>query len=124
MNSSTQDSVPDQLATLVGGRNRDPFAVLGPHPDDTGHLVVRAFYPAAHAIDLRIVATGELRPMTKRDAAGVFEVAVDDPYCKGGEAPDYRLRISLPGDQVSEVDDPYRYGRVLSDFDLHLLCEG
>src|SRR5439155_1095292 len=25
---------------------------------------------------------------------------------------------------VSEIDDPYRYGRVLTDFDLHLLGEG
>jgi 1,4-alpha-glucan branching enzyme len=124
MNSSTQDSVPDQLATLVAGRNRDPFAVLGPHPDDAGHLVVRAFYPAARAIDLRIVATGELRPMTKRDPAGIYETSVDDPRGKAGEAPDYRLRISLPGDQAIEIDDPYRYGRVLTDFDLHLLCEG
>jgi len=40
------------------------------------------------------------------------------------EYPDYRLRISYPGDHVLEIDDPYRYGRVLSDYDLHLLGEG
>ena len=38
--------------------------------------------------------------------------------------PDYRLRITYPGDHVVEIDDPYRYGRVLTDFDLHLLGEG
>jgi len=36
----------------------------------------------------------------------------------------YRLRITFPGDHVIEVDDPYRYGRVLTDFDLHLFGEG
>ena len=40
------------------------------------------------------------------------------------DVPDYRLRITYPGDHVVEVDDPYRYGRVLTDFDLHLLGEG
>ena len=38
--------------------------------------------------------------------------------------PDYRLRITYAGDHVLDVDDPYRYGRVLTDFDLHLLSEG
>ena len=35
--------------------------------------------------------------------------------------PDYRLRVTFAGDHVVEIDDPYRYGRVLTDFDLHLL---
>ncbi len=101
------------LAALVGGVSRDPFAVLGPHGD-----VVRAFQPAARSIDLRLVSTGELLPMTKRDAAGIFEVRLQD------SVPDYRLRITFPADHIVEIDDPYRYGRVLTDFDLHLLGEG
>ena len=36
----------------------------------------------------------------------------------------YRLRVTYPGGHVVEFDDPYRYGRVLTDFDLHLLGEG
>jgi hypothetical protein len=36
------------LAALVGGFNRDPFAVLGPHGD-----LVRVFQPSARAIELR-----------------------------------------------------------------------
>ena len=40
------------------------------------------------------------------------------------DVPDYRLRITFPGDHVVEIDDPYRYGRVLTDFDLHLFGEG
>src|SRR5439155_21495117 len=106
------------LAALAAGQNRDPFAVLGPHPDESGRgAVVRAFQPAAVAIDLHRKATGELRPMTRRDPAGLFEIHVAD-------ATDYRLRITYPGGHQVEADDPYRYGRVLTDFDLHLLAEG
>src|SRR5437588_5676349 len=55
--------------------------------------------------------------MTKRDPAGLYEGRVDG-------RPDYRLRITFRDGHVSEIDDPYRYGRVLTDFDLHLLGEG
>ena len=51
----------------------DPFAILGPHADRRG-TIVRAYHPAVRAIDLRLMATGELRSMTKRDAGGLYEV--------------------------------------------------
>src|SRR5438445_13718442 len=59
--------------------------------------------------------------MTRCDPAGLYELRLTDAP---DETPDYRLRITFAGDQVTEVDDPYRYGRVLSDFDLHLFSEG
>ena len=103
------------LAALAAGRNGDPFAVLGPHADERGGgSVVRAFQPAALAIDLRAGAAGEFRPMTRRDPAGLFDIRLAD-------ATDYRFRITYPGGHLVEVDDPYRYGRVLTDVDLHLL---
>src|SRR5438093_5584177 len=113
------DSALDTALTLLtAGRNRDPFAVLGPHRDSSGtSLVVRAFHPAARSVELRL-ALGELRPMARCHPDGIYEATV------GLEAYDYRLRITYPGDHIVEIDDPYRYGRVLSDFDLHLLSEG
>ena len=81
------------IAALAGGVHRDPFSVLGPHAED-GTPVVRAFYPAAQRVELRLVATGALLPMARRDPAGLYEVRVDDPR------PDYRLRITYPGDHV------------------------
>jgi 1,4-alpha-glucan branching enzyme len=95
--------------------------VLGPHPTPGG-IVIRALQPAARSIDLRLTATGVLLPMRRVDegdrAAGVFEIRLP------GEVPDYRLRIAFANGQTAEIDDPYRYGRVLTDFDLHLLGEG
>jgi 1,4-alpha-glucan branching enzyme len=110
------------LAALAAGRNRDPFAVLGPHLEDGG-IVIRAFHPAARLIEVRLVATGELRPMTRRGSAGAFEIRLQPQGTEIG-VPDYRLRFTFPGDHVVEVDDPYRYGRVLTDFDIYLLGEG
>jgi 1,4-alpha-glucan branching enzyme len=99
----------------VAGLDRDPFAYLGPHPAATGGFVVRAIHPAARSVQIRLPGD-RVVPMTSA-SAGVFEAHVDD-------ASDYRLRILYHAGHVLEVDDPYRYGRVLTDFDLHLLSEG
>ena len=58
-----------------------------------------------------------MRPSLEME--GLFEVTL-----KAGEIPDYRLRLSFAGGQALEIDDPYRYGRVLTDFDVHLFGEG
>jgi 1,4-alpha-glucan branching enzyme len=108
------------VAALIGGYNKDPFAVLGPHDEDRD-IVVRAFQPAARQIELRLLPSRELVPMEKRDPSGLFEVRIP---AQGDEMPDYRLRITYPGDHAAEIDDPYRYGRVLTDFDLYLFGEG
>jgi 1,4-alpha-glucan branching enzyme len=56
--------------------------------------------------------------MEKRHAHGFF-VAHCDP-----EPRDYRLRLRLWNGDVQVVDDPYRFGPLLSDFDLYLHGEG
>ncbi len=43
------------LTALANGQNRDPFAVLGPHPDADGRgLVIRTFQPAARGVEVRL----------------------------------------------------------------------
>ena len=101
----------------------DPFAVLGPHAEGRS-TIVRALHPSAQAIDLRLMATGELRPMKKVDASGLHEIRLEASEAGDGFAPDYRLRFMFPDGHAVEIDDPYRYGRVLTDFDLHLFGEG
>ena len=105
---------------VAPGRHEDPFGTLGPHLDEaTGGIVLRALQPAARTIDVRLMATGDLRPMRRRDRNGLFELALP-----GDHIPDYRLRITYTSGQVIEIDDPYRYGRILTEFDLHLFGEG
>jgi len=113
------------MAALVGGTNSDPFSLLGPQVDEDGTPVVRTFQPAARSVELRLVSTGALVRMARRHSGGVYEVRLKpDATGAPAERPDYRLRITFAPDHILEIDDPYRYGRVLTDFDLHLLAEG
>jgi 1,4-alpha-glucan branching enzyme len=100
---------------IVEGRHGNPFHYLGPHEED-GRAVVRTFLPDASEVE----AVGEFGNSTKLKRiheAGLF----------AGPAPkragQYRLRARF-GDNVIELDDPYRFSPVLSDYDLYLLGEG
>ena len=100
---------------------RDPFSFLGPHSEPGGRVVVRAFHPAATSVEVR-TAGGDLVPMS-RSADGLYEARIPGEVGSTA-ASDYRLIVAYPGGQVVEIDDPYRFGRVLTDFDLHLFSEG
>ncbi|MEQ1910597.1 MAG: 1,4-alpha-glucan branching enzyme, partial [Vicinamibacterales bacterium] len=108
-----------ELAALVGGQQRDPFSLLGPHPTSAGAIVIRAIRPDADRIAVRLVGDGSLVPMRRLSPDGLFEVSIS-----GTEIPDYRLEITLHGGHLFQIDDPYRYGRVLTEYDLYLLGEG
>ena len=118
--------VGSALDALVMGHNGDPFAVLGPHRRQHGGLsqwTVRVFQPAVGSVDVRVHPDGEWAPMARRPEPGVFEATVG-PAGSGEGPPDYRLRIAFQGGHTLEIDDPYRYGPVLTGFDLHLFAEG
>jgi 1,4-alpha-glucan branching enzyme len=124
MPQSDTTTLQQALTELTEARNRDPFAVLGPHPAESGRgIVVRTYQPSAAAVMIHLAADHGPRQMTKRDPAGVFEIEVpgDGPHAA---ALDYRLRVTASDGRVTEIDDPYRYGRVLTDYDIHLLAEG
>src|SRR5262249_10428241 len=70
---SARSPLDAAIAALVGGYNRDPFSLLGPHVDD-GSPVVRTFQPAAQSVELRLVRTGALVRMARRHSAGIYEV--------------------------------------------------
>src|SRR4051812_43421182 len=117
---SQETSVDTALNALAAGQNRDPFAVLGPHreADDDGavRIVIRTIQPAARAVEVLLVAAGrsvaQTVDMTRRNGV-IFEATV---AASGSELPDYRFRVTHAGGHVVEIDDPYRYGRVLTDF--------
>jgi 1,4-alpha-glucan branching enzyme len=112
---STADRILDAVA---GGRHPDPFAVLGPHVVARG-VCIRAVLP--HAEEIFVVRRdADAVAMRRRHPAGVFEAILEGLR----EIPDYRLRVVYPGGYGTEIDDPYRYGRVIGDFDLYLFGEG
>jgi 1,4-alpha-glucan branching enzyme len=94
----------------------DPFAVLGPHKTPQG-WVVRAFLPAAARVQVVGRPDGQVLGTLDRGATdGLFEGLVDD-------FKPYRLRISWTN-SVQESEDPYSFGLLLGDMDLHLFNEG
>jgi 1,4-alpha-glucan branching enzyme len=106
------------LEALAAARHADPFAVLGPHLKN-GRLTIRACLPAAESVE--VVRDGEAPvPMKRMHPAGIYESNTAEVR----EIPGYRLRVTYPGGRTADVDDPYRYGRVISDFDLYLFGEG
>src|SRR3989441_2625063 len=113
----------DALDAVAQGMSDDPFAFLGRHPttsDGRKALVIRTMRPAASSVEL-VAFDGRTIQMIRRHRDGLFEAVVPfdaDPY-----GFDYRFRIT-EGGFTHEADDPYKFGQVLSDFDLHLLNEG
>lgn len=108
-------------AALTGAATADPFAVLGPHRDPVhGKAVLRAWLPGAQAVQARLADGSAVDYVEAADGFFVAELA-------GGELPGgpdaYRLRITWP-QGVQETADPYAFGPLLGELDLHLLREG
>ena len=104
---------------LAGARHPDPFSVLGPHLEGDA-LVIRTYQPSAERVD--VVRPGRATAATPmvRHQTGVFEATFPGEK----EIFDYRLRIAYPGGFVAEIDDPYRYGRVITEYDVYLFSQG
>ena len=118
-------SLPGEtIDALVVGRNRDPFAVLGPHVEPRAGrpvLVIRAFRPGmAQAWIVPRLEGMAPAAMSQIHPAGLFEAAFP-----GYEVPfPYRVRWADPSGGEFEAEDPYRFPSALGDMDLHLLGEG
>jgi 1,4-alpha-glucan branching enzyme len=107
---------PASVQALVEGRHGDPFGILGEHPADGGGII-RVFMPGALSVEVLARETG--RPLTRLQlvhAGGLFAGRLDQPAA-------YRLRIHWP-DAVQEREDPYSFGPLLGDLDLHLIAQG
>ena len=113
----------DPVAIAVAeGTSDDPFAVLGRHVTILNRrpaVVIRTIQPAASSVEL--VTPDGVREMRRR-RDGLFEVTV---ALGGKEAHDFEYRFRVrEGDTTRDVLDPYQFGQVLADFDLHLMSEG
>lgn len=111
------------LATeLQNARLEDPFANLGLHGLDDGGFELRSYQPGAVAVEA-LNRNGDL--LCKLEPAGrdghlfVGRLAQRQPYL---------LRIHWKqGDGttgIQETEDPYSFGPILNDVDLHLFAEG
>jgi 1,4-alpha-glucan branching enzyme len=109
-----------EIEVLVNGRHGDAFRVLGPHLLEPSAVSerweVRAFLPHAQAASV-IIGSHE-HAMRRKHNGGVFETRL------AGEPEAYRLRLTRWDGTVEDIEDPYRFPPLLSDFEIHLHGEG
>src|SRR6188508_288921 len=116
--------LPSDLDSLIRGQHGDPFRLLGAHVAPDGGVVVRALRPGARGVTLLLRHPDDARvPMTRLHPDGLFEARVDGLSSLDGGI-DYRFEIESGDGAAIVVDDPYRFGRIISDYDLHLFGEG
>lgn len=111
----------EDIKLIVDGMHGDPFSVLGGHivsEDDQKRFEIRAFLPEAGEAWVVNELTEESHIMENVHKKGFYSIAL------AGEAFPYRIGIKTPEGEISEKPDPYSFGQVLTDFDLHLIGEG
>lgn len=108
-------SLTPEAYAIIEGRHSDPFRYLGPHVEN-GSSVVRVFLPDAEGVAV-IDEEGHESDLQRIHDAGLFE----GRFRNGSRH--YRLRARY-GERQVEIEDPYRFPPILSDFDLYLLGEG
>ncbi len=120
------------MEAIVGGYHGDPFRVLGPHSVSTGKgggtaWTVVTFQPQAASVELLPGNSSGAATASKSPAAQPMERAHPHGIFvhKGTAAPgNYRFRITDYSGHSAEVEDPYRFPPLMSDFDIHLHGEG
>ncbi len=109
-----------EIDAIAGGYHGDPFRILGPHPlkrrNAPPSWEVRAFLPQAS--EAGVLIDSATIPMQRRHADGLFVAEI------AGQPRSYRLWIKRPDGSVASFEDPYRFPRLLTEFELHLHSEG
>ncbi len=107
---------PSEAAALAEARVANPFALLGPHRYGRD-VIVRAYLPGAENVEA-IDTDGELLArLQPGQVGGLFGGTLKRDTR-------YLLRIHWPGGVIQETEDPYSFGLLLGELDLHLIAEG
>jgi len=110
----------EDIRRIIEGVHPDPFSVLGIHrTGERKNVEIRAFLPEAGEAWIIDIKTGEEYAMEKVDKSGFYFVGIH-----GKELFPYRIRIKKDDGEMSSFKDPYSFGPVLTDYDLHLIGEG
>nr|VFJ56033.1 MAG: 1,4-alpha-glucan branching enzyme [Candidatus Kentron sp. FM]VFJ56052.1 MAG: 1,4-alpha-glucan branching enzyme [Candidatus Kentron sp. FM]VFK11124.1 MAG: 1,4-alpha-glucan branching enzyme [Candidatus Kentron sp. FM] len=121
----------ETIAAVLNAQLREPFSFFGIHESGkAGTMILRTFYPEAIRIKVLDTTAGSVvTDLRKVHDEGLFagEVPVDkmaaDKTAGRESSFAYRLRITTPSGET-EVEDPYRFGPVLSDKDVAEFVKG
>lgn len=115
MNPSTLPD--DDFYPLVEARHCDPFRILGIRGDGT-RKTARVFHPGARQVVL-IGPCGRRFALVESGGTGLFEGDVELDSGSG-----YLVESTRHDGSVSTERDPYAFGPVLGEMDVHLFREG
>ncbi|MGZ5553329.1 MAG: 1,4-alpha-glucan branching protein GlgB [Chthoniobacterales bacterium] len=107
----------DEMNTFLAGAHPDPFRILGPHRVGE-NLVVRVFRPDAKEVS--VVDGSEEIAADRLHDNGFFQAVL--PGRK--RDCDYRVRLTSWSGAEQTIRDPYCYGSIMGEIDLHLFSEG
>src|SRR5689334_6831670 len=109
-----------EMEAIAGGYHGDPFRILGPHRVEEDRSAdsweIRSFLP--HAAQASVVNSTGTFAMERVHPHGLYVAKLS------GKPSHYRLRINKYSGETIEVEDPYRFPTLLTDFDLHIFGEG
>jgi 1,4-alpha-glucan branching enzyme len=106
-----EEQIDPQIEAITRGKYRDPFSFLGPHEN-----VIRAWLPQAR--EVLLVDCDDTITAMQQGPTGFFTVETPEP------TRDYRFRLTLYSGESIDIDDPYRFPPLLTEFELHLHGEG
>ncbi|MCC5914662.1 MAG: 1,4-alpha-glucan branching protein GlgB [Balneolaceae bacterium] len=112
----------EEIQAISNGEHGDLFSVLGLHRvnvKESEKLVFRCFRPDAKSIQV-IPEKGKPFSPERISEEGLFEKVF--PRRKNRFS--YKIEVTPHEGEVYTIDDPYRFGPQISDFDLQLWGEG
>ncbi|PYJ02634.1 MAG: 1,4-alpha-glucan branching enzyme [Verrucomicrobia bacterium] len=110
----------DEMSRFVRGIHSDPFRVLGPHcvGDD---LETRVFRPDARSVDILLDREPDKPIAAERiEQEGFFSATI----AGANRDLQYHVRITDRDGSQHVTRDPYQYGPIMGQVDLHLFAEG
>ena len=110
------------LHALINGYHGAPFAILGPHVleiEGKAALAIRAFRPLDTAVFV-VEANNQRTAMTRWHESGFFEAILPPQETEF----QYKLVVVDEAGNEHELEDPYRFPPLLTDYDLYLFGEG
>jgi 1,4-alpha-glucan branching enzyme len=113
----------ESVGALVECRHENPFELLGPHEiehEGGKALAVRAFLP--HSSQVWLAHHSDRQPMRRIHPSGLYEAIC--PWPGPDALSRYQLHVEDHSGQQTTMHDPYAFPPLLTEFDLHLLCEG
>tara|TARA_R110000823_G_scaffold309352_1_gene433485 strand:- start:7164 stop:9356 length:2193 start_codon:yes stop_codon:yes gene_type:complete len=114
--NSPQKPITEDIRRLLAGRHHDPFEVLGCHRQGE-HWCVRALLPGCE--EAAVVIDGEHHPMQRLPNSDLFSYST-----RQATAPRYELSCRSRDGEWQQTHDPYRFGPMIGDLDLHLFGQG